>query len=428
MQGHAIEARLYAEDPNNNFFPCTGTVQRWSHPPIASPTHPYPRYDMAITDGSTISVFYDPLIAKITVHAPTRQEAIDSMFQVLRRTICLGVVTNKSFLANVLSLQAFRGGQYTTRLVDELLQSTGIAFPLERFESITCRLHAASLANNQALSRLQRVPHYSSRYPPSPPQSPQAKEGSGGGASGSSRQASVEINAVQEALLVATFASAWWTREQKLAGTVYQSIPFGFRLARWSPSRHAFRISSPMPSKNEGKNDHRLVVEYMASSENLYGGTVAADEFLVRFVTEHVERVELQGGVVLKHAWRPKSVSQWLPVGQINVKFSPSSSSAAASGGRRRLAQVQIGLGDERYLKSYTIVQLLQNDGSVMDCFVHSDSWDRQLCLQKLDIRESLAGKSEDNRKISSIIYIYVCNKTDCIRVLRECLHLHHAM
>src|SRR5205823_1298727 len=71
FDGHAIEARLYAEDPANEFLPATGTVALWE--PVAVPGV---RYDAGVEAGSVVGVHYDPLLAKVIAHAPTRGEAI----------------------------------------------------------------------------------------------------------------------------------------------------------------------------------------------------------------------------------------------------------------------------------------------------------------------------------------------------------------
>ena len=118
QQGHAIESRLYAEDPANNFFPCTGKILLWRQAPTSH--QGYPRYDTGVETGSTISVYYDPLIAKITTWAPTRDLAIQAMDHALRKTVCLGLVTNKRFLIAVLRRSEFIQGSYTTRLAETM--------------------------------------------------------------------------------------------------------------------------------------------------------------------------------------------------------------------------------------------------------------------------------------------------------------------
>ncbi|RUS15057.1 carbamoyl-phosphate synthase L chain, ATP binding domain-containing protein, partial [Endogone sp. FLAS-F59071] len=113
-RGHAIECRLYAEDPENGFLPATGRVRRWK--PVVGEEGV--RYDTGIEDGSDISIYYDPLIAKLTVHAPTRAQALQKMDRVLSSTIILGLTTNQRFLISVMRNAAFASGRYNTRFVE----------------------------------------------------------------------------------------------------------------------------------------------------------------------------------------------------------------------------------------------------------------------------------------------------------------------
>ncbi|KAG0052488.1 hypothetical protein BGZ83_002518 [Gryganskiella cystojenkinii] len=80
LNGSSIECRLYAEDPENDFLPCTGKIRRWKQC-----TADNVRYDSGIETGSEISIFYDPMISKISVWAPTREQAIQKMALAMRR-------------------------------------------------------------------------------------------------------------------------------------------------------------------------------------------------------------------------------------------------------------------------------------------------------------------------------------------------------
>jgi len=95
-QGHAVECRLCAEDPENQFFPSTGRVLAWQ--PVEGDGI---RYDSAIQVGSEVSVFYDSLLAKIIVWAPDRPTALQRMEETLRHTVLLGVSSNRDFLLRV---------------------------------------------------------------------------------------------------------------------------------------------------------------------------------------------------------------------------------------------------------------------------------------------------------------------------------------
>ena len=106
-RGHAMEARLYAEDPLNNFAPSTGIVQVWRPPE-------YVRVDTAIEEGSDISIHYDPLIAKIVSHGEDRESARRKLVHALGSTGILGVKTNRDYLIQVLESAEFRDGRAHT--------------------------------------------------------------------------------------------------------------------------------------------------------------------------------------------------------------------------------------------------------------------------------------------------------------------------
>ncbi|ORZ14110.1 carbamoyl-phosphate synthase L chain, ATP binding domain-domain-containing protein [Absidia repens] len=130
FRGHAIEVRLCAEDPDNDFGPRTGVIQKWS-PANAAKDLPGVRYDTGIEDGSEISVFYDSMVAKVIVHAPTRAEAIRRMTMTLARTVILGVTTNQKFLISIMNNPRFQSGTFDTNFItlenDRLFQKTTTA-------------------------------------------------------------------------------------------------------------------------------------------------------------------------------------------------------------------------------------------------------------------------------------------------------------
>lgn len=118
QQGHAIECRIYAEDARNNFLPAIGTVHRFE--PDYSPGV---RVDSGIQSGDSITIHYDPMIAKLIVHDSSRENAIQRMRQTLRDSVILGTTTNIDFLQVILAHPAFVNGDVTTRFVDDNLQS-----------------------------------------------------------------------------------------------------------------------------------------------------------------------------------------------------------------------------------------------------------------------------------------------------------------
>ncbi len=113
LRGHAIECRLYAEDPNR-FLPAPGLVHK-----VRWPNGAHIRVDTAVASGSVVSRFYDPMIAKLTVWGPDREAAIGRMREALRETVLLGISTNIPFHLRVLDEPDFLEGRYTTRYIDE---------------------------------------------------------------------------------------------------------------------------------------------------------------------------------------------------------------------------------------------------------------------------------------------------------------------
>ncbi len=112
LEGHAIEARLYAEDTHQDFLPCTGPIDLW-HPAVGGGV----RIDTGIKTGSVVSPFYDPMLAKIIAHGATREEARCRLVQALGETALFGVKTNKSFLIDALEQSEFVNGQASTGFI-----------------------------------------------------------------------------------------------------------------------------------------------------------------------------------------------------------------------------------------------------------------------------------------------------------------------
>ncbi len=105
--GHAIEARLCAEDPAHAYLPQSGRILHWQPPRSV-------RCDHALASGCEVSPFYDSMLAKLIAHAPSRLEAAQKLADALDRSVCLGIATNRAFLANVLRHPAFAAGAVTT--------------------------------------------------------------------------------------------------------------------------------------------------------------------------------------------------------------------------------------------------------------------------------------------------------------------------
>jgi geranyl-CoA carboxylase alpha subunit len=117
LDGHAIEARLCAEDPAHGFVPQSGTLVRWSAPAGV-------RVDHALVSGSVISPDYDSMIAKLIAHGPTRDDARRALARALEETVALGVTTNAPFLAACLREETFAAGVATTAFISDRMPAT----------------------------------------------------------------------------------------------------------------------------------------------------------------------------------------------------------------------------------------------------------------------------------------------------------------
>ncbi|KIW16280.1 hypothetical protein PV08_06331 [Exophiala spinifera] len=124
QRGHAIECRLCAEDPNGDFMPQNGTIRLWRESDqYRNGASRDIRYETAIKTGSEVSIYFDSMIAKVVVWAPTRDAAIRKMARVMASTACAGVKTNQLFLQACLLHESFQDPAYTTSLIPKHLQS-----------------------------------------------------------------------------------------------------------------------------------------------------------------------------------------------------------------------------------------------------------------------------------------------------------------
>ena len=117
MQGHAIEARICAENPDNNFLPATGTLQVYRKPQAVSFERGDIRFDDGVREGDTISPFYDSMVAKLIVHGGTREQALARLDTALAQTRIVGLNTNVQFLRHVLHSDAFATAKLDTALI-----------------------------------------------------------------------------------------------------------------------------------------------------------------------------------------------------------------------------------------------------------------------------------------------------------------------
>jgi 3-methylcrotonyl-CoA carboxylase alpha subunit len=115
-KGHAIEARLCAEDPARNFLPSPGTITALQLPETGAGL----RIDTGVRSGDTLTPFYDPMIAKVIAHAPTRAQALERLAGALDACAAEGIRINAAFLAAALRSEEMRAGQVDTHLLERL--------------------------------------------------------------------------------------------------------------------------------------------------------------------------------------------------------------------------------------------------------------------------------------------------------------------
>jgi len=112
--GHCIEARIYAEDPVNNFAPSFGKIEF-----LIEPSGPYIRLDSGIYSGYEVPMYYDPMISKLISYGTTREEAINRIINALNEYKIFGIKTNIDYLIEILKSEEFKNGTYTTKFTDE---------------------------------------------------------------------------------------------------------------------------------------------------------------------------------------------------------------------------------------------------------------------------------------------------------------------
>ncbi|GAB4579741.1 MAG: hypothetical protein Fur0022_24800 [Anaerolineales bacterium] len=156
--GHALEVRLYAEDPATGFLPATGPLLQF-----IPPTGPGLRVDTGFQTGDLLTTHYDPLLAKIIVHAEDRPAALRKMQTALRDTILLGLTTNLEFLQAVLAHPVFQAGTATTRFIETHLPAwrPHPDLPLEVLLAAALTNHRSPITNLQSpISNLQSPEPY----------------------------------------------------------------------------------------------------------------------------------------------------------------------------------------------------------------------------------------------------------------------------
>jgi len=117
--GHAIEVRLYAEDPDNDFLPSIGTIKKIGEPSLRNT-----RLDCGYVDGNEVTISFDPMLAKLISWGETRNLAADKLNLALNEVVFIGVKTNRDYLKRILSLPEYRQGFTFTNFCKNLWRAT----------------------------------------------------------------------------------------------------------------------------------------------------------------------------------------------------------------------------------------------------------------------------------------------------------------
>ena len=151
ITGHAIEARLYAEDPARGFLPSPGTIDVWRPAP-----GDLARFDSGVESGSSVSVEFDPMIAKVIAHAPTRREAAAKLARALEQTALHGLRHNRDFLVATLRELAFLAGDTTTDFIDRVDPPRSLPIPPDALADAVIAAVVAGQAARRANARVLR--------------------------------------------------------------------------------------------------------------------------------------------------------------------------------------------------------------------------------------------------------------------------------
>ncbi|HUP99494.1 MAG TPA: biotin carboxylase N-terminal domain-containing protein [Aeromicrobium sp.] len=152
IDGHAIEVRLYAEDPTVDYAPQTGTLRTFE-----IPSAPGLRVDSAVESGSEVGIHYDAMIAKIIAHGPDRATAIRTLDGALRRARIHGVITNRDLLRSILGDDEFAAGRVHTALLGERI-AAWTSEPPDTSAAVTAAAVASAVHAAQSSPVLSRIP------------------------------------------------------------------------------------------------------------------------------------------------------------------------------------------------------------------------------------------------------------------------------
>ncbi|WP_342129666.1 acetyl/propionyl/methylcrotonyl-CoA carboxylase subunit alpha [Hydrogenophaga sp. OTU3427] len=158
IHGHAIEARICAENPDKQFLPATGTLHVYRKPAASAFTQGLVRVDDGVRQGDTISPYYDSMIAKLIVHGDDREQALARLDAALAQTHIVGVANNVQFLRHVVRSPSFAEARLDTALIPReaavLFNQEPVGLPLAAAAAVSQTLHdEAAAAGNDPFSR-----------------------------------------------------------------------------------------------------------------------------------------------------------------------------------------------------------------------------------------------------------------------------------
>lgn len=149
INGHAIEARICAENPDNGFLPATGTLFTYQKPEHSTFNITDVRIDDGVREGDVISPFYDSMIAKLIVHAPTREQALAKLDRALAQTRIVGLPNNVAFLRYILNTESFSQANLDTALIEREADELFNQHPLD-LSTLAVTAIAQQLASESA--------------------------------------------------------------------------------------------------------------------------------------------------------------------------------------------------------------------------------------------------------------------------------------
>ena len=168
IDGWAMESRIYAEDPYRNFLPSIGRLVKYRPPAEGKSGRGLIRNDTGVYEGGEISMFYDPMIAKLCTHAPTRDEAIALMADALDAFYIEGIQQNVPFLQAVMGHERFKSGNITTGFIAEEFPEGfhGVELPDSASEKLAAVAVFAHARDNARAREVSGRIHPNSEYPP----------------------------------------------------------------------------------------------------------------------------------------------------------------------------------------------------------------------------------------------------------------------